>query len=551
MELKKFMQPIQDSVVGHPNQKRELWGITSLALLAPGVSLRGDTAYVCAVRDFFAQRYFEAPGFEAVQVVFVCGAGEADCAHGKGFANAVFLSLPEREAFFQLSMRMQQYLDWERQFVQLQLRAASAAELLNTAVEFTACSFFVLNAGGQVLLSAPAEGNASLPSEEAIPCIQINDCYRTQEQLGADQRCVRLHQPFSGSSVILRRLDDQCHLLCVCPTSCTADIPHLLSIMDAPLCAAISRMPPPEPKTRKFSLALSDALEGRITEEREIRRALFPASAEEPDLYYRLLLLEFTQPVQETEAFFDLIRELSSGISNTEFVVYDGRILGLSRPDRREVFHASGKNGFQFDSTIHRGESWLNSVLYRCHARMVISETTSLFSRLRTVYLLALNALRLQQKLAFRGDPLCLYLPDFNLFNILDYAAKYFTQLHGHDDFIYLARSEVSVLYRYDREKNSNLSLVLLNYLLCGKNLDKTAQAVFMHRNTVMNKLEKIREITNFDLSNAYVQADIILSILLLMYKEKILGREFDYELQRIRSQFPKTDGKSAAERTE
>lgn len=538
MELRKFMLPVRESVIGHPEQKRELFGLTAIAFLEPDIPLRRDTVYVCAAGDFFGRRYYETPGFAELQAVFVCDAIQVPCGDTPDFDNVVFLSLCERRAFILLSARMRQYLDWERRFTQLHLSSATAQDMLNTAVSLSSCSFFLLNGGGQPLLSAPANGAGSLPDCEAFPCSDIEKYYRSEEQLGHGRRCVRLRQPFSGSTAILRRLSGGYHLLCVCPVSCTADIPQLCAYMDAPLCDALSRFPPPDARRRDFSLALGDVLEARLTDEYEIRQTLYPARADEKDLYYRLLLIDFTCPNPEPERFSELMRELSDGISDTEFVIYGGQLLGVSLIDLQEAFRSPSKKSFVFGKSIHRGENWLSGVMRSYDARIVIGETTSLFSRLRTVYLLAVNAIQIQRKVAFHGDPMYIYLPDFNLFNILDYAAKYFSQLHGHDDFIYLGRSEVSVLYHYDREKNTNLSLVLLNYLLCGKNLDKTAQAVYMHRNTVMNKLERIREITKLDLSNAYVQADVILSILLLMYKEKVMGREFDYELQTIKSRF-------------
>jgi DNA-binding PucR family transcriptional regulator len=58
------------------------------------------------------------------------------------------------------------------------------------------------------------------------------------------------------------------------------------------------------------------------------------------------------------------------------------------------------------------------------------------------------------------------------------------------------------VLYAYDQEHGTSYCETLLAYLVCERNAVATAQATFLHRNTLRNRLNKIDELINTDLEN-------------------------------------------------
>ena len=47
------------------------------------------------------------------------------------------------------------------------------------------------------------------------------------------------------------------------------------------------------------------------------------------------------------------------------------------------------------------------------------------------------------------------------------------------------------VLKQYDTEHNSNLCEVFMSYLENGRNINQTSNAIYLHRNTVLNKVKK------------------------------------------------------------
>ncbi|MCD8224146.1 MAG: helix-turn-helix domain-containing protein [Clostridiales bacterium] len=89
---------------------------------------------------------------------------------------------------------------------------------------------------------------------------------------------------------------------------------------------------------------------------------------------------------------------------------------------------------------------------------------------------------------------------------------------HGHNDIVYLMHPSIIKLARYDVAHKTNLRDLLFYYLLCGCSLNRTASLMYMHRNTVMNKLNKINEIIGIPLDDGFVRHRLIISCLVYRY---------------------------------
>lgn len=73
-------------------------------------------------------------------------------------------------------------------------------------------------------------------------------------------------------------------------------------------------------------------------------------------------------------------------------------------------------------------------------------------------------------------------------------------------------------LIDYDKENNTNLLQTLREYLLNNCNLLKTSQVMFIHRNTLIYRLNKIKNILMIDLDSPYVRLDLLNSIVISNY---------------------------------
>ncbi len=68
--------------------------------------------------------------------------------------------------------------------------------------------------------------------------------------------------------------------------------------------------------------------------------------------------------------------------------------------------------------------------------------------------------------------------------------------------------------------EGDNLRDVLYFYLMNGRSVSATAERLYLHRNTIMNKVKKIQSILNVDLEDRHVRQRLIFSCQVLRYFE-------------------------------
>jgi len=68
------------------------------------------------------------------------------------------------------------------------------------------------------------------------------------------------------------------------------------------------------------------------------------------------------------------------------------------------------------------------------------------------------------------------------------------------------------ILSRYDRDNGANLYHTLETYLVCSCSVKKTAEALFIHRNSLDYRLERIRALTGLDLEDSNVLFQLAMS---------------------------------------
>jgi DNA-binding PucR family transcriptional regulator len=64
----------------------------------------------------------------------------------------------------------------------------------------------------------------------------------------------------------------------------------------------------------------------------------------------------------------------------------------------------------------------------------------------------------------------------------------------------------LSVLSQYDLKKGTELYRTLQAHLRCSGNLKMTAAELFIHRNSLTYRMERIVELTGIDLSDSYTR---------------------------------------------
>lgn len=155
-----------------------------------------------------------------------------------------------------------------------------------------------------------------------------------------------------------------------------------------------------------------------------------------------------------------------------------------------------------------------------------ISNATRRLSRLHILHDIVSATMRLGSRLhRFSDSERLFFYEDYSMYYIIDLCASQYIETHQTNDLIYLIHPSILKICRYDAEHHSNLRDVLYYYLLSGCSLNKTATTAYMHRNTVLNKLNKINELTDIPLEDGYNRHRMIMSCLIMRYYEEYMGQ--------------------------
>ena len=90
--------------------------------------------------------------------------------------------------------------------------------------------------------------------------------------------------------------------------------------------------------------------------------------------------------------------------------------------------------------------------------------------------------------------------------------------LEGREDLI---AQEVRTLAAHEREKGTQYCETLYDYLICCRSLQKTCEALFAHRNTVLYRIRRMQEKFGIPLDEPLKHADLLLSVSLLLLEAK------------------------------
>lgn len=77
---------------------------------------------------------------------------------------------------------------------------------------------------------------------------------------------------------------------------------------------------------------------------------------------------------------------------------------------------------------------------------------------------------------------------------------RYLYKIAHMDDLRDVYQDQISRIDSYDRRKNTDLLDTLETYLECAGNLTKTSERLFVHRNTLIQRLERLQSLCNIDL---------------------------------------------------
>ena len=216
---------------------------------------------------------------------------------------------------------------------------------------------------------------------------------------------------------------------------------------------------------------------------------------------------QFTNRLNDLEQLF---RGDNIGIYNNDFVI-------LHSQDHRN------------ENQIDISPTHLESFLLEHNAYAGVSNISRDCGTIRTLLNIASDCVKLglvfsspsQNARLFKHED---YMPHY----IIDLAAMKFIEQHNHSDIIFMAHPSVIRIYRYDMKHNSNLLNVLYEYILNDRSISQTAKKLYLHRNTIQNKLNKVYQIANIDIKNGAQQLRILMSCMIIKYYEDLMNHTID-----------------------
>ncbi|MGI6217323.1 MAG: PucR family transcriptional regulator [Coriobacteriales bacterium] len=94
-----------------------------------------------------------------------------------------------------------------------------------------------------------------------------------------------------------------------------------------------------------------------------------------------------------------------------------------------------------------------------------------------------------------------------------DVAISYITGDHEHESRLRARHPAVFALEQLDRKKDSDLLATLRTYLLCERSVNQAAEMLYVHRNTVMYRINQIKQLGILDLEDHRDRAYLMLSL--------------------------------------
>lgn len=110
--------------------------------------------------------------------------------------------------------------------------------------------------------------------------------------------------------------------------------------------------------------------------------------------------------------------------------------------------------------------------------------------------------------------------PEASIYSFCDYGlAILFSSIDEVSSADLLMHNDLRTLLAHDKKTHSELVPTLKTYLDCERNGLKTAEAMFLHRNTITYRLDKIKSLISSDLDDPQNRALLMLSISYWLYR--------------------------------
>lgn len=207
------------------------------------------------------------------------------------------------------------------------------------------------------------------------------------------------------------------------------------------------------------------------------------------------------RPIEESLALYE---ELSSRIGHLLQEQYPGSLVAV-RND--QLVCLLSLNGRQDTEQLR---TWCNNLAGQMRREQYTSMYIGIGNPCQNVYEYhrgyaeALESLEVGRALHAQGG--CSQFNDLGAYRYL-YAFAHADTLR--DQY----QEQISSIVEYDRRKRTNLLDTLETYLECGGNIAKTSTHLDVHRNTLLQRLDRIQKLCSLDLEHTHVRFPLLLAL--------------------------------------
>ena len=259
----------------------------------------------------------------------------------------------------------------------------------------------------------------------------------------------------------------------------------------------------------KFSVIWKEVMDKRFSSSEELRNR-FLHSGYKINVFSRLMVVQMNQPTEQLEYLYLQIYPLLKKIfPDSQMTLYLGTIVILNwEAERNYNLSVSDESMEQLENLLKKFNSFI-----------CVGWGTRDMTWLPALYHFSHKILYLHYQIEDSSLPSrIIHYGNYCPMLITDLCVQHARSEGSTKSVMLLCHPAIINLYRYDQKHKTNLENTLFYYLINHHSLEQTAAGLFMHRNTVVNKIRKIKELISMDLTAPENQPHLIFSHYILHY---------------------------------
>jgi len=266
---------------------------------------------------------------------------------------------------------------------------------------------------------------------------------------------------------------------------------------------------------------IADLIERRLADPEELEHRLKLVPALGNIKYYHTMVVSFEERNRSIPWNY-VISQIEQAIPDSCITVYKNDILILAKKQRHNA-----KPSFD--------QQRMMEILEYYDAYMAIGNYSKFLTSLRPIYVQTKATIRLGK--VFCPDPKnrIFYYEEYSIYHTIDLLADPAHNGYHNGNLIYLCHPALITIERYDKKYGTNLKETLFVYLTNDCNAVKTAKQLYIHRNTLYYKINKIEELIGQKIDDPLLKERLLFSMHVVEYQDKYVNEDL-FALKRYAS---------------